>query len=87
MTGNPSFPIWYDIAWWSIAIVAVGLVLWAIWSLATTKVVPASERALWLLLVLFFPGVGAVVWLGLRRSRVRASTDSDSLGMRTSHQT
>ncbi|WP_084130493.1 PLDc N-terminal domain-containing protein [Demequina sp. NBRC 110055] len=63
LDANPLIPTAYDVVWSVIAAAILVATLSAAISVARhTRVLSGAALALWLLLVLCLPGIGAVVW-------------------------
>ena len=71
---NPLIPVWFDLAWSGFVLCALVLLVLALVQIARTSELSSTGRAIWVLIVLFVPIVGPVVWLSIgRRSLVSAS--------------
>ena len=71
---NPLIPVWFDLAWSGFVLCALVLLVLALLQIARTPELSSTGRAIWVLIVLFVPIVGPVVWLSIgRRSLVSAS--------------
>jgi Phospholipase_D-nuclease N-terminal len=71
---NPLFPVGFDIAWSTMVVVVIALVVVALVSLArTASRLTSMEALIWTLVTIFVPVVGAVAWLSIgRRSALAA---------------
>ena len=71
---NPLIPVWFDLAWSGFVLCALVLLVLALVQIARTPELSSTGRAIWVLIVLFVPIVGPVVWFSIgRRSLVAAS--------------
>lgn len=71
---NPLIPVWFDLAWSGFVLCALVLLVLALVQIAHTFELSSTGRAIWVLIVLFVPIVGPVVWFSIgRRSLVSAS--------------
>ena len=71
---NPLIPVWFDLAWSGFVLCALVLLVLALVQIARTSELSSTGRAIWVLIVLFVPIVGPVVWFSIgRRSLVSAS--------------
>ena len=78
---NPLIPVWFDLAWRGfvlgalvLLVLALVLLVLALVQIARTSELSSTGRAIWVLIVLFVPIVGPVVWFSIgRRSLVSAS--------------
>ena len=71
---NPLIPVWFDLAWSGFVLCALVLLVLALVQIARTPELSSTGRAIWVLIVLFVPIVGPVVWFSIgRRSLVSAS--------------
>ena len=71
---NPLIPVWFDLAWSGFVLCALGLLVFALVQIARSSELSSTGRAIWVLIVLFVPIVGPVVWFSIgRRSLVSAS--------------
>ena len=82
---NPLLPAWYDIAWTTISILLIVLVIVALVSIVqTAKRLTATQALIWTLLTIFVPVVGPIAWLsvgrrsGLAPAQPRADLKSSS---------
>ena len=71
---NPLIPVWFDLAWSGFVLCALVLLVLGLLQIAHTSELSPTGRAIWVLIVLFVPIVGPVVWFSIgRRSLVSAS--------------
>ena len=71
---NPLIPVWFDLAWSGFVLCTLVLLVLALVQIARTPELSSTGRAIWMLIVLFVPIVGPVVWFSIgRRSLVSAS--------------
>lgn len=79
-SANPLVPAGYDIAWAAIAALLVVLVVFALVSIArTAHRLTLFQALIWVLVTIFVPVVGAIVWLSIGRRSVptRAHVGTD----------
>ena len=69
---NPLLPAGYDIAWASVSVLMVALLVVALVSMARcASRLTATNAVLWTLLVIFVPFLGPIAWLAVGRRSVR----------------
>ncbi len=65
---NPLMPAAYDLVWSAVALVAFGLVVWAIVSLSRrARPLPSRVVLMWALVIVVVPILGPVAWLAAGR--------------------
>ena len=77
MPQNPLIPAGYDLAWTAVCVVMLGLLLWALVSLARhAKALTARQALAWTLLSILVPIVGPLCWLLIGRRATSPRTTS-----------
>ena len=69
MDAEPQVPLGFEIGAWSAAVLAVALVVSALWSMYRTQSISTSERLIWTLIVVLLPFVGSILWFFLAARR------------------
>ncbi len=65
---NPLMPAAYDLVWSAVALVAFGLVVWAVVSLSRrARHLPSRVVLTWALVIVVVPVLGPVAWLAAGR--------------------
>jgi uncharacterized membrane protein YhaH (DUF805 family) len=65
---NPLLPAGYDIAWTTISVLPIALVLVALVSIArSAKRLTSTQALIWTLVAIFVPVVGPIAWLSIGR--------------------
>ncbi len=65
---NPLMPAAYDLVWSAVALVAFGLVVWAVVSLSRrARPLPSRVVLTWALVIVVVPVLGPVAWLAAGR--------------------
>lgn len=67
MAHNPLIPAWYDVAWSSFLMVALATLVVSLVQIGRAPYLSSTARAIWVLIVLFVPIAGPVVWFFVSR--------------------
>ena len=62
MSENPLLPAAYDVIWSGVVVLLVVLLIWAMVSIARSRLDP-RVRLVWAIIVLLLPVVGPICWL------------------------
>ena len=60
---NPLIPVFYDIAWSGVVLIALVALVVALVQIRRAPSLSSTARAVWVLIVLLAPIAGPVVWL------------------------
>ena len=65
MSENPLLPAAYDVIWSGVVVLLVVLLIWAMVSIARSRLDP-RVRLVWAMVLLLLPVVGPICWLAAR---------------------
>lgn len=69
MDVNPVVPIRFEILGWVFGALYLGILLWALITLAMNRSVTAGARISWLAFIVIVPFIGSAAWLAYMVSR------------------